>query len=198
MSALVADDLTPLLTLSSSTASALTSIAVAYIQSSFSLPPATAACKELISSMSLGVSHQVLSGCVRALAKLLAESAKRGHSGQFFRRALAPFALPEPVVKAVEAVYLESRQLISETVPSESTSTRQYADFSYRLDVAVNTRAISNTAAVAYTLRVDTADGGTVEFQSDAAMVRRMKEEVERAIEEEKGTHSQRFQRYMN
>ena len=40
--------------------------------------------------------------------------------------------------------------------------------------------------------------GGSVEFQADAAMLTKMKAELQLALREEKDTHSQRFQRYMN
>ena len=37
-----------------------------------------------------------------------------------------------------------------------------------------------------------------IEFQCDAAMLDKLKGELELALREEKDTHSQRFQRYMN
>jgi hypothetical protein len=64
--------------------------------------------------------------------------------------------------------------------------------------VEIGRRAVSQTAALEYKLRLDMTDDSTVEFTAEAAQLRKMKAEVEAALREEKDTHSQRFQRYCN
>ncbi|GMH85113.1 hypothetical protein TL16_g10127 [Triparma laevis f. inornata] len=87
--------------------------------------------------------------------------------------------------------------MIFENTPSKNSSTREYADLSWRMDVEIARRSIQNMAEPNWKFNVTTG-ADPISFQCDAAMLDKLKGELELALREEKDTHSMRFQRYMN
>ena len=165
MSALVSNDLTPLLNLPSPTITSLCLAAVTYITTSFSPATATTSSKELIATNNLTQSQATITACLLAVAKIYTESSKRNHDEAFFRRGISCYELPAECVNAVTKVYLENRQLIFETVPTKSSSIRQYENLSYRTSVEITRRSIASINNLSYAVRVDTDDDSVIGFQ---------------------------------
>ncbi|GMH82884.1 hypothetical protein TrST_g8983 [Triparma strigata] len=193
MSALVANDLTPLLGLNAASATQTSSLCVQYIQTAFTID--NSEIKKL--AREINIPQKEVMAMVLALSKIFAESSKRQHNEHFFRKAISPYALPDPVADAVTGVYLKNQKLIFENTPSKNSSTREYTDLSWRMDVEIARRSVQNMAEPNWKFNVSTSKE-PIEFQCDAAMLDKLKGELELALREEKDTHSQRFQRYMN
>ena len=105
--------------------------------------------------------------------------------------------IPDPAFTPLLSSYLTNQRLIFEHTPSKSSSTREYTDLSWRMDVEVARRAVHNVATPTWTFEVKTT-AMPIKFQADAAMLAKLQSELELALREEKEQHSQRFQRYMN
>lgn len=77
-----------------------------------------------------------------------------------------------------------------------------YADMEWRVDVELSRRSLRRMAAPSFMVRLGLADGSSRRqesrhLQSDFANLRNVERELGRALQEFKGTHSQRFVRYL-
>ena len=137
-----------------------------------------------------------------AIAKTLSESANRNHNEHFFLKALSPYGLGEHVRDALKETYLSNQKAIYDHTPDRGSSLPTYKDLSWDLSVEIARRAVVGENVARFNVSVDTGDGRgggkTLDMVVDPGVMVRMEEEVRRALDEEKGQHSQRFQRYLN
>mmetsp|Transcript_19290 Transcript_19290/g.40219 ORF Transcript_19290/g.40219 Transcript_19290/m.40219 type:complete len:213 (+) Transcript_19290:300-938(+) len=212
MAAIVANSFLSLEGLTQADVTQIAESSILFIKNGFSSSVATSSAKAL--SKSIGLSTSQCTMAITAVAKIFSESANRGHNEQFFVRSLTPFAVGEHVRKALSSVYLANQKLIYQSTPDRGSSTRSYSDLSWNLSIEVSRRSSLNCDPTPnFSVSVSTTGGGegaargaegaggsegTIDFVCSPAEMLRMREEINRALEEEKGQHSQRFQRYLN
>ena len=136
-----------------------------------------------------------------AVAKVFSESANRGHDEQFFTRAMAPYNLPEIVREVLCSVYVENQKSIYEHTPDRVSSARSYRDLSWRLNVELSRRSLKDISVPHYEVSISTASrtgDETISFVAGGTEMKKLQDGIELALKEERGVHSQRFQRYLN
>ncbi|GMI05839.1 hypothetical protein TrRE_jg7355 [Triparma retinervis] len=178
----------------------LSTSSVDFIKSGFSSTLASSTAKTLSKTLPLSTSQTTMA--LTAIAKTLSESANRNHNEHFFLKSLSPYGLGDHVRDALKETYLANQKVIYDHTPDRGSSLPTYKDLSWTLSVEVSRRAADATNQPRFDVAVETGDGRgggkTLDMVVEPGEMRRMEEEVKRALEEEKGQHSQRFQRYLN
>lgn len=105
-------------------------------------------------------------------------------------------------------VFRDSRQRLKALKGPLGIDTLSYKDFHWRLDIELSKRSLTQTTEPSYQIRLD-LENTTIShddpsrtkvyhLQTDYANLKLLQQELQRAIDENAGVHSQRISRYIS
>lgn len=105
-------------------------------------------------------------------------------------------------------MFRESRQRLKALKGPLAIDTMSYKDFHWRLDIELSKRSLAQTTEPTYQIRLDLENDATEQtdvernkvyhLQASYANLKHVQQELQRAIDENAGVHSQRISRYIS
>ena len=137
---------------------------------------------------------------VYGLAVVFWECSKLRLQSEHFKQAIEQLNLNAVVNGALSAAFDREYTTVIDKTTSFGMALPEYQHLDYRLDVEVGRRTLVNATVPSFQLRLDTTQGGENEsthLRANYASMKKLLVGLEKAVDEEKGTHARRFQRYI-
>ena len=137
---------------------------------------------------------------VYGLAVVFWECSKLRLQSEHFKQAIDQLNLNAVVNGALSAAFDREYTTVIDKTTSFGMALPEYQHLDYRLDVEVGRRTLVNATVPSFQLRLDTTQGGENEsthLRANYASMKKLLVGLEKAVDEEKGTHARRFQRYI-
>ena len=137
---------------------------------------------------------------VYGLAVVIWECSKLRLESDTFRQAIAQLNLSAAVNDALSAAFDKEYGTVIDKTSSFGMALPEFQHLDFRLDVELGRRSCFGETVPSFQLRLDTTQGGqdeSMHLTSNYANLKKLLASLEQAVEEEKGTHAKRFQRYI-
>ena len=148
----------------------------------------------------LGTKPDQLKPLVYGVAVVFWECSKLRLESDTFRQAIEQLNLSVTVNEALIAAFEKEYATGTDKKASFGMALPEFQHLDFRLDVEVGRRSLSGVTQPSFQLRLDTTQGGQEEsthLRSNYANMKALLTGLEKAVDEEKGTHARRFQRYI-